>query len=231
MSNLSGNLASLEQRIEQACHKHHRPKPLLLAVSKTRASAELRAAYELGLHAFGENYLQEATAKQAELLDLAIEWHFIGPIQSNKARAIAEQFAWVHSVDRLKVAQKLSAARAGDPLNICLQVNIDAAPSKAGVLPEQLPELIVQCQALPNLRIRGLMAIPDAAEGFSAQVQPLARLAECMQQCQQQFPDLPLDTLSMGMSGDLEAAIAAGSTMVRIGTDLFGPRAAKTTSA
>ena len=226
MSNFAGNLACVTQRIEQACQEHHRPKPLLLAVSKTRSSDELRAAYELGLRAFGENYVQEAAAKQAELQDLAIEWHFIGPIQSNKARAIAEQFDWVHSVDRLKVAQKLSSARSGPPLNICLQVNIDAAASKAGVLPDDLSELMAQCQALPNVRIRGLMAIPDAAQGFAAQCRPLAQLAECFAQCQQTFPDLPLDTLSMGMSGDLEAAIAAGSTMVRIGTDLFGPRRA-----
>lgn len=200
----------------------------MLAVSKTRVADELRQAYQLGLRAFGENYLQEALAKQHELHDLAIEWHFIGPVQSNKARAIAEHFAWVHSVDRFKVAQKLSAARAesgeGQPLNICLQVNIDRAPSKSGVLPQDLQPLLAQCSELPHLQVRGLMAIPDAMATFEAQYQPLADLAACLHGCQQAFPQLPLDTLSMGMSGDLEAAVAAGSTILRIGTDLFGAR-------
>lgn len=226
MSKIQDNLAALELRIDQACQQHHARRPLLLAVSKTRTAAELAEAYQLGLRRFGENYLQEALDKQAQLSHCAIEWHFIGPIQSNKARAVAENFSWVHSVDRLKVAQKLSAVTRSEPLNICLQVNIDAAPSKSGVLPEHLPELLEHCLTLPNLRPRGLMAIPDPAQGFAAQKAPLQRLADLLSQCQADYPDANLDTLSMGMSGDLAPAIAAGSTLVRVGTDLFGPRPA-----
>lgn len=224
MSIIRDNLAALEQRIEHACQEHHQIKPLLLAVSKTRTSAEITEAYQLGLHSFGENYLQEALDKQNRLQDFTIDWHFIGPIQSNKARAIAENFAWVHSVDRIKVARKLNEPPRQKALNVCLQVNIDGSDSKSGVMPQALAGLLEQCLALPNLRVRGLMALPDQSGDFIAQQKPFVDLANLLMDCQKRYPAAALDTLSMGMSGDLEAAISAGSSIVRVGTDLFGPR-------
>ncbi|MFG1488153.1 YggS family pyridoxal phosphate-dependent enzyme, partial [Oceanospirillum sp. HFRX-1_2] len=172
----------------------------------------------------GENYLQESLDKQQELADLDIIWHFIGPIQSNKTRAIAENFQWVHSVDRLKVARRLSEQRPAElpPLNICLQVNISAEASKSGITVDELPELAREVAALPNLTLRGLMAIPAPADTLDAQRKPLAALRQAMEAIKAEHPQL--DTLSMGMSGDLEAAIAEGSTMVRIGTAIFGAR-------
>lgn len=230
MSIIQDNLQVVQQRIEQACQEYHQARPILLAVSKTRTAAEVAEAFALGLRSFGENYLQEALTKQQSLQDLPIDWHFIGPIQSNKARAIAAHFNWVHSVDRFKVAQKLNDGREAGSLNVCLQVNIDGAPTKSGVMPADLGELLEQCLALPNIRVRGLMAVPDAQPNFETQKAPFVRLAALLAQCQQRFPEAPLDTLSMGMSGDLEAAIAAGTTLVRVGTDVFGPRAAKSAS-
>ncbi|WP_317931422.1 YggS family pyridoxal phosphate-dependent enzyme [Halioxenophilus sp. WMMB6] len=228
MSKLADNLTQVQARITAACQQYHKTAPLLLAVSKTRSAAEIRALYALGIRHFGENYLQEALDKQQELTDLAIVWHFIGPIQSNKTRAIAENFDWIHSVDREKVATRLSVAvPSGKSLNVCVQVNIDHSPTKSGLLPEQLTPFLAECLALPQLSIRGLMAIPDPGEG-NAQGQAFQALAKCLQQAQQSFPGAPLDTLSMGMSGDLELAIAAGSTIVRVGTDIFGARANKT---
>jgi len=196
----------------------------LLAVSKTKPAQDLREAYVAGQRKFGENYLQEALDKQQQLQDLDIEWHFIGPIQSNKTRAIAENFDWVHSVDRLKVAQRLNDQRPAHlpPVNICLQINIDAEPSKSGISLAELPELLESLQALPHISVRGLMAIPAPRADTMAQQQALAPLANALQKLQRHYPSL--DTLSMGMSNDLEAAIAAGSTMVRIGTDIFGAR-------
>ncbi len=196
----------------------------LLAVSKTKPAQYLREAYVAGQRKFGENYLQEALDKQQQLQDLDIEWHFIGPIQSNKTRAIAENFDWVHSVDRLKVAQRLNDQRPAHlpPVNICLQINIDAEPSKSGISLAELPELLESLQALPHISVRGLMAIPAPRADTMAQQQALAPLANALQKLQRHYPSL--DTLSMGMSNDLEAAIAAGSTMVRIGTDIFGAR-------
>jgi len=196
----------------------------LLAVSKTKPAQDLREAYVAGQRRFGENYLQEALDKQQQLQDLDIEWHFIGPIQSNKTRAIAENFDWVHSVDRLKVAQRLNDQRPAHlpPVNICLQINIDAEPSKSGISLAELPELLESLQALPHISVRGLMAIPAPRADTMAQQQALAPLANALQKLQRHYPSL--DTLSMGMSNDLEAAIAAGSTMVRIGTDIFGAR-------
>jgi len=196
----------------------------LLAVSKTKPAQDLREAYVAGQRKFGENYLQEALDKQQQLQDLDIEWHFIGPIQSNKTRAIAENFDWVHSVDRLKVAQRLNDQRPAHlpPVNICLQINIDAEPSKSGISLAELPELLESLQALPHISVRGLMAIPAPRADTMAQQQALAPLASALQKLQRHYPSL--DTLSMGMSNDLEAAIAAGSTMVRIGTDIFGAR-------
>tara|TARA_R110000824_G_scaffold40490_1_gene121345 strand:+ start:5030 stop:5746 length:717 start_codon:yes stop_codon:yes gene_type:complete len=199
----------------------------LLAVSKTKPAAMIRQAWQLGQREFGENYLQEALEKQAELADLDdIVWHFIGPLQSNKTRAVAEHFDWVHSVDRLKIAKRLSEQRPTHlaPLNICLQVNISREESKAGVLPEELEELAKEVATLPNLHLRGLMAIPAPAQGVDAQRQPLAALREALASLQSSLPNAPLDTLSMGMSDDLEAAVLEGATLVRLGTAIFGAR-------
>jgi len=198
----------------------------LLAVSKTRQADELRQAWACGQQEFGENYLQEALDKIEALKDLDICWHFIGPIQSNKTRPIAEHFSWVHSVDRFKVAQRLNDQRPGDmpPLNICLQVNISEEASKSGVLPDDLPTLAAKVAALENIRLRGLMAIPASSDDPEQQRQPFSQMSDLLQSLQQQLPGQPLDTLSMGMSGDMEAAILEGATIVRIGTALFGPR-------
>jgi len=225
MTQLADNLTQVAKRIASASLACQRSEPTLLAVSKARSSAEVRAAYALGVTRFGENYLQEALEKQGQLRDLDIEWHFIGPVQSNKTRAIAENFAWVHSVDRLKIAQKLNDYRDGrSPLNVCIQVNIDRAPTKSGVLPELVLELVTACLTLQNLCVRGLMAIPDPLENAEQQQLPFENLAKLLHSCRAEFPEAPLDTLSMGMSSDLEAAIAAGSTLVRVGTDIFGAR-------
>lgn len=198
----------------------------LLAVSKTRQADELRQAWACGQQEFGENYLQEALDKIEALKDLDIGWHFIGPIQSNKTRPIAESFDWVHSVDRFKIAQRLNDQRPAGmpPLNICLQVNISEEASKSGVLPADLPILAAKVAALKNIRLRGLMAIPASSDDPEQQRKPFAQMNELLKSLQQQLPDQPLDTLSMGMSGDMDAAILEGATIVRIGTALFGPR-------
>lgn len=196
----------------------------LLAVSKTFPAAAVRAAYGAGQTAFGENYLQEALDKIEALADLPIEWHFIGPIQSNKTRPIAEHFHWVHSVDRLKVAERLSAQRPVHlpPLNICLQVNVSGEASKSGVAPAEVPELAQALSRLPRLRLRGLMAIPAPADDPAAQRAPFMRMRSLLEEVNAQ--GLQLDTLSMGMSHDFPAAIMEGATMVRIGTAIFGAR-------
>ncbi|PZQ36493.1 MAG: YggS family pyridoxal phosphate-dependent enzyme, partial [Ectopseudomonas oleovorans] len=193
----------------------------LLAVSKTKPAEAIREAHAAGLRDFGENYLQEALEKQTQLADLPLIWHFIGPIQSNKTRPIAEHFDWVHSVDRLKIAQRLSEQRPAHlpALNICLQVNISGEDSKSGCSPEELTALARAVVALPNLRLRGLMAIPEPTDDVAAQHAAFARLRQLRDELA-----LNLDTLSMGMSHDLEAAIAEGATWVRIGTALFGAR-------
>lgn len=199
----------------------------LLAVSKTKPAAMIREAHGLGQRQFGENYLQEALDKQAELADLDdIVWHFIGPLQSNKTRQVAEHFDWVHSVDREKIARRLAEQRPADrsPLNICLQVNISDEASKAGVAPEDLDALAEVILALPGLRLRGLMAIPAPSADPAAQRLPFAKLREALEALQARFPEAELDTLSMGMSDDLEAAVAEGATLVRLGTALFGAR-------
>ena len=197
-------------------------------MSKTRSSGELRALAVEGVTRYGENYLQEALNKIADLQDLPLEWHFIGPIQSNKTRIIAEHFDWVHSVDRLKIAQRLSEQRPPEqpPLNICLQVNVSGEASKSGISLDELPELARQVLRLPRLRLRGLMTIPAPATDFDAQRQPFRTLRLAMEELN--ASGMALDTLSMGMSDDLEAAIAEGATLVRIGTALFGPRPPKT---
>lgn len=194
----------------------------LLAVSKTQPAERIAALFQLGQRSFGENYLQEAAGKIAELKFLPIDWHFIGPIQSNKTRPIAESFSWVHGVDRLKIAERLSAQRpeALPPLNICIQVNVSGEASKSGVSPDAVGELVAAAAALPHLRVRGLMALPAPELSEHQQRAGFRRLRELRDAC----AGVALDTLSMGMSDDLEAAIAEGATWVRIGTALFGPR-------
>ena len=223
MSTIAENIAKVGERIREAAQASGRDLDGigLLAVSKTKPAAAVRDAFAAGVRDFGENYLQEALDKQAELSELPLIWHFIGPIQSNKTKPIAEHFAWVHSVDRLKIAQRLSEQRPTGlpPLNICLQVNVSAEASKSGCAPAELAALALAVSQLPNLRLRGLMAIPEPTDDVAAQQAAFARLREL----RDGLP-LPLDTLSMGMSHDLDAAIAEGATWVRIGTALFGAR-------
>jgi hypothetical protein len=223
MSTIADNIGLVSQRIRAAAEAVQRdPDSVhLLAVSKTKPAQAVREAYAAGLRDFGENYLQEALSKQVELTDLPLSWHFIGPIQSNKTRAIAEHFAWVHSVDRLKIAQRLSEQRPAElpPLNICIQVNVSGEASKSGCTPADLPALANAISALPRLALRGLMAIPEPTDDRAAQDAAFATVRDL-----QASLNLPLDTLSMGMSHDLESAIAQGATWVRIGTALFGAR-------
>ena len=223
MSTIADNIANVRDRIFRAAESVGRdPQGItLMAVTKTRAATAIRDAWAHGIADFGENYVQEALDKIAALQDLPLTWHFIGPIQSNKTRAIAEHFDWVHSVDRLKIAQRLSEQRPEHlpPLNICLQVNISAEDSKSGVLPEELATLAAAVSVLPRLRLRGLMAIPAPADDSAARRAPLQQLRQALQALPQ-----PLDTLSMGMTDDLTEAVQEGSTIVRIGTALFGPR-------
>ncbi|MDN5486558.1 MAG: YggS family pyridoxal phosphate-dependent enzyme [Pseudomonas sp.] len=223
MSTIADNIGLVSQRIRAAADAVQRDASSihLLAVSKTKPAQAVRDAYAAGLHDFGENYLQEALGKQADLTDLPLSWHFIGPIQSNKTRAIAEHFAWVHSVDRLKIAQRLSEQRPADlpPLNICIQVNVSGEASKSGCTPADLPALATAISALPRLKLRGLMAIPEPTEDRAEQDAAFATVRDL-----QASLNLALDTLSMGMSHDLESAIAQGATWVRIGTALFGAR-------
>ncbi|WP_223465264.1 YggS family pyridoxal phosphate-dependent enzyme [Pseudomonas sp. GL-RE-26] len=223
MSTIADNILQVSSRIHAATLAANRAENSvrLLAVSKTKPAQDLREAYATGLRDFGENYLQEALGKQLELADLPLIWHFIGPIQSNKTRAIAEHFDWVHSVDRLKIAQRLSEQRPADlpPLNICIQVNVSGEASKSGCAPADLPALANAISDLPRLKLRGLMAIPEPTEDRAAQDAAFAAV-----QSLQASLNLPLDTLSMGMSHDLESAIALGATWVRIGTALFGAR-------
>ena len=215
-------------RIRDAERRFQRPvdSVQLLAASKTQPATAIAALAAIGQRRFGENYLQEALDKMAELKALDLEWHFIGPIQTNKTRGIAEHFAWVHSVDRLKIAERLNAQRPNDlpPLNICLEINLDQEPSKHGLDPSAVAEAARTIAALPRLRLRGLMAIPAPASDFDRQRQPFARLRELRDRLNAD-DGLALDTLSMGMSDDLEAAIAEGATLVRVGAALFGPRA------
>lgn len=226
MHKIDDQLAKVTARIHQAATAVARnPQTVqLIAVSKTQPAVAVAAAYAWGQHRFGENYLQEALEKQQQLANLEIEWHFIGPIQSNKTRPIAEHFAWVHSVDRLKIAQRLSDQRPSQlpPLQICLQVNIDNETTKAGVSLAELPALAQAVAALPRLQLRGLMAIPEASGDPIKQRAAFTQLREALAQLKRE--GLNLDTLSMGMSGDLEAAIAEGATFVRVGTDIFGAR-------
>lgn len=229
-SHISDRILTVNHQIETACKQAGRPRDSvqLLAVSKTRSADEVRSAADQGLTHFGENYLQEALDKIEQLSDLELEWHFIGPIQSNKTRPIAEHFDWVHSVDRLKIGQRLSEQRpAGlEPLNICLQVNISREESKSGSDPDEALALAKALSELPGIRLRGLMAIPAATDDPEEQHRAFADLRQLLEKIRAELPDL--DTLSMGMSGDLIPAIEEGATIVRIGTALFGPRPAKT---
>jgi pyridoxal phosphate enzyme (YggS family) len=220
------NITKLTDRIRIAAEFNQRDATsvTLLAVSKTQPASAIRIAATAGITNLGENYLQEALDKMADLHDLPLCWHFIGPIQSNKTRSIAEHFDWVHSVDRLKIARRLSEQRPAGmpPLQVCLQVNISGESSKSGIMPGELAQFAAAVNELPALRLRGLMAIPAASTDTVAQRQAFAQLRHCLEALQTTLPGL--DTLSMGMSADLESAIAEGSTIVRIGTDVFGPR-------
>lgn len=226
MSEIAENWQALRLRIARAEAMADRApgSVRLLAVSKTKPAAAVRAAHAAGQQAFGENYVQEGVAKIAELVDLPLEWHFIGPLQSNKTRDVAEHFHWVHSVEREKIARRLAEQRPSSlpPLQLCLQVNIDDEDSKAGCSLVELPALVTTVLALPRLRLRGLMCIPRPGNGAA-----FTALAKTRQDLLASIPGLSpetFDTLSMGMSDDLEVAVAAGSTMVRIGTALFGAR-------
>ena len=212
-------------RIEATAAHCQRPAPLLLAVSKTHPAAAIRALFALGQRAFGESYWQEAQGKLEQLADLPIDWHFIGPLQANKTRPVAEHFAWAHGVERDKIARRLSEQRPPHlpPLNICLQVNLDGEASKAGVAPEEVLPLALAVKDLPNLKLRGLMCIPAPREDVAGQRAAFHRMADLLDQLRAAGID-GLDTLSMGMSDDLESAIAEGSTLVRVGTAIFGER-------
>jgi pyridoxal phosphate enzyme (YggS family) len=230
MSSIAQHLQHVQQQIAQAAGQAGRvPSSVqLLAVSKTFGPEAVAEAVAAGQRAFGENYLQEALDKIAALPalvpDTPLEWHFIGPIQSNKTRPIAEHFDWVHSVDRLKIAQRLSEQRPEElgPLNICLQVNISAEASKSGLSPGELPEVAAQVAQLPRLRLRGLMAIPAPSDEMKQQRAAFAAVRGLYEQLR--AGGLAMDTLSMGMSADLEAAVAEGATIVRVGSAIFGAR-------
>jgi pyridoxal phosphate enzyme (YggS family) len=226
MTTIADNLQAVNTRMARACQASGRPPDgvTLLAVSKTFAVDAVRQAHAAGQCAFGENYIQEAVDKMAELSDLPLQWHCIGPIQSNKTKWVAAHFDWAHTVDRLKIAQRLDAQRPADvpPLQVCIQVNIDGGATKAGVEPGAVLELAHQIQALPRLRLRGLMTIPEPAIDFAAACAVHARARALFDNLKQE--GLTLDTLSMGMTGDLEAAIHCGSTMVRVGSAIFGGR-------
>ena len=229
MYKIDDQLAKVTARIQQAALAAGRnPETVrLIAVSKTQPAAAVAQAYDWGQRAFGENYLQEALEKQVQLATLTdIEWHFIGPIQSNKTRPIAENFAWVHSIDREKVAQRLNDQRPENlpPLQVCLQVNIDDETSKSGVKLSEVPQLADAINKLPRLSLRGLMCIPAASNTEAQQHAAFGKLKQALVDVQKQGYT-SVDTLSMGMSGDMESAIAEGATYVRVGTDIFGARA------
>ncbi len=230
MSTIAGNLQAVEATIQVACEAAGRPRSTvqLLAVSKTFPAEAVLETVAAGQRAFGENYLQEGVDKIAAvakaLPESRLEWHFIGPIQSNKTRPIATHFDWVHTVERLKIAQRLSEQRPPElgPLNICLQVNISGEASKSGVTPGELPALAQAVAALPNLRLRGLMAIPEPQDDPELQRVPFARLRALAQDIVK--AGIHLDTLSMGMSSDMRAAVLEGATIVRVGSAIFGAR-------
>ena len=225
-STVASGLKKVRTHIAEIAEKagRHAEEITLLAASKTNPAERLREAFVAGQTIFGENYLQEALEKMPALNDLPIEWHFIGPIQSNKTRRIAENFAWVHSVDRKKIAERLSKDRPASlpPLQICLQVNVSGEDSKSGVGPEEVADLAAHVVELPRLRLRGVMAIPELTKFTALQRSQFRMLKEAYDQLKQSGYDV--DTISMGMSEDLELAIQEGATMVRVGTAIFGPR-------
>jgi len=226
MTVIALQLQAVLQRVAQACQACGRAPTdvTLLAVSKTFGPEAVRAAAAAGQRAFGENYIREAVDKMAALQGLGLEWHCIGPIQGNKTRLVAEHFAWAQTVDRLRIAERLSEQRPPHlpPLQVCLQVNIDGGATKSGAAPDEVPELARAVAALPGLRLRGLMCIPDPQPDARQRVEVFARARRLYDALR--ADGLALDTLSMGMSGDLEEAIEAGSTMVRVGTAIFGAR-------
>jgi pyridoxal phosphate enzyme (YggS family) len=226
MTTIASNLQRVRDRIATACAAAERDvnDVTLLAVSKTFGPDAVRQAHAAGQRAFGENYIQEAVEKMALLADLPLAWHCIGPIQSNKTRLVATHFDWAHTVDRLKIAQRLSEQRPTElpRLSVCIQVNIDGGPSKSGVAPHEALALAREVAGLPRLRLRGLMTIPEPAATFAQQL-GVHRKARLLFD-ELRTAGLPLDTLSMGMTADLEAAVEAGSTMVRVGTAIFGGR-------
>ena len=228
MTTIATNLQAVRLRIARACKEQHREpsEVTLLAVGKTFAPTAIREAAEAGQREFGENYVQEALAKQDALRNLGLIWHFIGPLQSNKTRPIAQSFHWVHSLDREKIARRLSDARPATlpPLQVCIEVNLSGEGSKSGVAPAELAALARQVASLPRLKLRGLMAVPEPSTDVALQRRRFAELRALKDELARE--GLALDTLSMGMSADLEAAIAEGATIVRIGTAIFGERKA-----
>jgi len=226
MKSIAQNLQCLNKQIHGAEQKYGRETGsiTLLAVSKTHPAEKIQMAADCGQRHFGESYLQEALRKIREIDDSRLIWHFIGPIQSNKTRGIAENFSWVHSVDRLKIARRLDEMRpaALPPMNICIQINISGEATKSGIPPEQLAAMAEQVSALPRLRLRGLMTMPEETGDFMAQRHAFHRMKQTLEELQR--AGFSLDTLSMGTSHDMEAAIAEGATIVRIGTAIFGPR-------
>lgn len=232
MTIISANLQAVKERIRAGARSVGRDAGAarLLAVSKGWPADCVRTAFSAGQRAFGENYVQEGVAKIAALDDLDLEWHFIGPLQSNKTREVAEHFDWVHSLDRLKIAERLSAQRSPGlpPLQICIQVNVSGEDSKSGVAPAELAALARNVKSLPRLRLRGLMAIPEASENAELLRQRFALLRKLLEQLNAE--GMELDVLSMGMSDDFECAIAEGATILRIGTAIFGQRTRKETS-
>ena len=226
MTTISDKLQQVHQRIAQACARAGRNSAdvALLAVSKMCSPDAVRQAHAAGQCAFGENYVQEGVEKIAALEDLALQWHCIGPIQSNKSRLVAENFDWVHTLDRLKIAERLSTQRPPEkaPLNVCIQVNVDGGATKSGVAPAEALALARAVALLPGLRLRGVMSIPEPAPDYESALAVHQKVRSVFDQIRQ--AGLPVDTLSIGMSADLEAAIAAGSTMVRVGTAIFGAR-------
>lgn len=224
-TNLTENLIGLNNQIKDLTLKYKRDDAVqLIAVSKTRSSQEIRAAAEVGQKDFGENYLQEAIEKMSDLDDLPLIWHYIGPIQKNKTKQIAENFDWVHSLDRAVIASRLNDQRPEDrpPLNVCIQMNIDKEESKSGIDENDLFDLAQHISSLPKLSLRGLMAIPSAKTNFDEQYNSFAKISALNSELQES--GYATDTLSMGMSNDYEAAIACGATMIRIGTAIFGER-------
>jgi len=226
MTTIRNNLQAVHDRIATACAQAQRDvnDVTLLAVCKTFGPDAVREAHAAGQVAFGENYIQEAVEKMALLVDLPLEWHCIGPIQSNKTRLVAQHFHWAHTVDRLKIAQRLSEQRPEGmaPLSVCIQVNVDGGATKAGIAPDEALDLAREVARLPALRLRGIMTLPEPADSFEQQLAVHQRAADLLHELR--ADGLELDTLSMGMTADLEAAIHAGSTMVRVGTAIFGGR-------